>query len=224
MNKLIDLTGLKFNRLTVIKYSGKTKRGISKWLCLCDCNNKVIVNSDSLKNGHTKSCGCLNIEKIKLRSITHGHCKNYKESKTYRAWQHMLDRCNNTKNPNYKDYGDRGITVCDRWNINKGGSFENFLKDMGEPPTKKHQLDRMNNNKLKNGYSPKNCWWTTYKQQQRNKRSNRLYYRDGKLQCVSELAEKYKINKGTLHGRLKRGYSIEEALIIPVKKYKRKKT
>lgn len=94
----------------------------------------------------------------------------------------MIQRCNNKDNFQYNDYGGRGITVCDRWDINKGGSFENFLQDMGEKPKDK-SLDRVDNNKLINGYSPENCKWSTRKEQSINKRNNKLYTYNNKTQC-----------------------------------------
>jgi len=192
MPVLINLIGKKFNRLTVIGREANNKRNNSRWLCLCDCGNKIITAGYSIKNGQTKSCGCLRKESTSRTGSlkrTHG----YSRTSTYNTWSHMIQRCNNKDNFQYTDYGGRGITVCDRWDINKGGSFENFLADMSEKPKNK-SLDRIDNNKLINGYSPENCRWSTTKEQNRNKRNNKLYTYNGKTLCEQDWLEEIGLN------------------------------
>ena len=135
MGVKIDLNKQKFGRLTVIKEAGRDKHRFVLWECLCDCGNICIVTGRRLRSGHTKSCGCLNKERI----TKHGMYK----SDVYQSWKYMLYRCNNSKCANYKNYGGRGIKVCDRWH-----KFENFYEDMGERPIGL-SIDRINNN---NGY------------------------------------------------------------------------
>jgi hypothetical protein len=205
--KFIDLTGKKFNKLKVTRYIGKTKRGISRWLCLCACGNKTIVNSDSLKNGNTKSCGCL--YKGNDNAFKHGHTAP-KTFKTYHSWDDMIKRCNNPKNKYYKNYGGRGISVCERWL-----RFENFLEDMGKCP-KGLSIDRINNNR---NYYKENCRWATTKEQNRNKRNNLTLACFEKSQLLIEWAEEYKVNYKTLWNRIYiRKLSIEKALTTPVRK------
>jgi hypothetical protein len=220
MGAFIDLIGQKFGRLTPIKNMGTNKNKKHIWLCLCDCGKETIVIGNNIKNGRTKSCGCLNITKTKLRNIenkyakTHGYC----QTTVYRSWHDILQRCTNPNNNNYKNYGGRGIAVCDRWNSKKGGSFENFLEDMGEPPTNKHQIDRINNNL---GYYKENCWWAISAQQHRNMRSNRNYTFNGKTQCRNDWAREYGIGDRTLAYRLdKLKWSIRKALLTPARKIK----
>lgn len=211
MSKFIDLTGKRFGRLTVVQRLGSDRWGNSRWLCKCDCNSQeTIVSSGHLRSNHTQSCGCFHLEKI----TKHGHAIGGKESKTYRSWDHMIQRCTNPNFKQYKDYGGRGITVCERWN-----KFENFLEDMEEAP-KGLQLDRINNNKE---YYKENCRWATKKQQHRNTRKNHLETYDGKIQCIAAWAEKFNINTSTLISRINiLGWSIKKALTTPVRKCKRK--
>jgi hypothetical protein len=215
MRKFIDLTGQKFNRLEVIKLEKYIGGGKSIWLCLCDCGNKTIVVGSSLKNGHTRSCGCMKRE----NSITHRKSYSY----VYQIWNNMIQRCTNIKNKEYKNYGGRypKITICDRWNPKRGGSFKNFYEDMGDPPVG-YEIDRINNDL---GYYKANCRWVTQKEQARNRRSNKLYLFNNKEYCVTELSEIYKINKSTLLYRLNiLNWSIEKALMTPInKKYSHKK-
>jgi len=169
-NRFIDLTGQKFDRLTVTKCVNRYKLGNSLWECLCDCGETTIVKDYHLKSGTIRSCRCLSKELTAKRSFKHGHNKPGKRSKTYKAWDSMKQRCANPNMSNYKDYGGRGITICERW-LDKDNGFQNFLEDMGECPPGL-SLDRKDNNKLIDGYSPNNCRWATPKQQANNRRSN----------------------------------------------------
>lgn len=211
MSRLINLIGQKFYRLTVVQRMSDDKRGSSKWLCRCDCGEEKIILGYSLKNGNTKSCGCLRREGNNKK---HGHSTTIGSSKTYHSWQRIVQRCMNPNVKNYKDYGGRGIKVCKRWL-----KFENFLQDMGEPPTQNHSIDRIKNDL---GYCKSNCKWSTRKQQQRNRRNSRLITFNGKTQCIIEWSEKTGVLAITINARLKRGWSIEKALTTPVVKRKYK--
>lgn len=167
MTRALDLVGQKFCRLTVLERVENDKHGKSMWLCVCDCGNQTIVNGSALKKGNTKACGCLNEEMTRTRALKHGHSQNGKVSSEYTAWYCMIQRCDNPKNKDYAHYGGRGITVCERW----GNSFENFYRDMGDKPSPRHSIDRIDNSK---GYSPDNCIWATKAQQARNRRKSSL--------------------------------------------------
>jgi len=136
--KFIDITGNRVGRLTVIKHS----EGIY-WECLCDCGKTIRVQGSRLRKQATKSCGCLKIK------------HNMHKTPTYYSYNNMLQRCYNPKNTNYYKYGAVGITVIDRWNPSKGGSFENFVEDMGERPLN-HTLNRVNSALI---YSKETCEW-----------------------------------------------------------------
>ena len=126
----------------------------------------------------------------------------------FRIWTEMRSRCNNPRRKRYKDYGGRGITVCDRWQV-----FENFFADMGHPPTSKHSLDRKDNNK---GYSPDNCRWATQTEQANNTRKNVRITFQGKTLTMKEWARELHVNYWSLRGRLRNyKWSVERAFTTP---------
>lgn len=208
-----DLMGHDFGKLTVIGRAKNDKIGRSKWLCKCRCGKEVIVRSTHLQSGNTQSCGCWKKELSIERFTTHG----MRKTKVYRTWCKMIQRCYNPNIPDYKDYGMRGIEVCAKWKR----SFENFLEDMGQPPTSKHSIDRIYND---GNYYPDNCRWATPKEQARHTRNNRLISYKGEVKCLSEWAELLNMNVGTLCARLNKSkWSVEKALTTSVNQGREKK-
>jgi len=140
---------------------------------------------------------------------THGHCKGGKSTPEYMTWGRMKHRCYNPNNSGYRNYGGRGIKVCKRWE-----NFEMFLSDMGPKPSKKHSIDRIDNDK---GYSPSNCRWATKLQQARNKR-DRLTV-DGETKTRRQWMKRFGIPQATYYGRIKRNWTVIDALKTPSRAY-----
>ncbi len=207
MGALINLTGRKLGRLTVIRRLENQGQFVV-WECVCECGNTHVAKSRDLLNGDTKSCGCLQPDTVRAAMTTHGHTTGGTTSTEYHSYTGMLARCYNPSHKNYYRYGGRGITVCARWLE----SFENFINDMGPKP-KGYSLDRLDNDQ---GYAPENCEWRTAKQQCRNTRRNIFLTLDGVTKCLSEWSEYLGINYGTLQSRYLKGWSDEKVLTAPI--------
>ena len=202
MPKLIDLTGQRFGRLVVIERADNSADGRARWLCRCDCGQSKTVLGEHLKKGRTKSCGCAKSESSSKRFKKHGG----RNSKLYRIWSNMKDRCNNPDCKVYSDYGGRGIKVCKEW-IDDFSAFQKWALANGykEGLT----IDRKDNDK---GYSPDNCRWTDRKIQGNNKRNCRYITYKGQRKTVAEWSDITGTPHDTLLYRLNHGWETERIL------------
>lgn len=191
------------NQCELLEISKERRAGLVVGKFKCFCGNLFSTRICRLFKKNVNSCGCLKIKKSK-ENIIHGKS----HTSEYKAYYAMLDRCYNTNIPNYKNYGAKGIKVCDRWKDKENGLY-NFLKDMGEKPTKKHSLERK---RVKEDYYPDNCRWATTKEQSRNKRNNILIEFNGKIQCLQDWAIELNMKFATLNSRYKLGLSIDKIL------------
>lgn len=193
MVKPLDISGLRFGRLTALESKGaiRASTGTTKthWRCICDCGNEVSVALGNLRSGSIKSCGCF--RKEVLDKTSHG----FEGTREYSSWIAMMNRCNNKNIAAYENYGARGITVCDRWK-----RIENFILDMGTRPEGK-TLERINVN---GNYEPNNCKWATTIEQANNKRTSRFIEFRGKTATLSQWARELDIPVETLFARLKK--------------------
>ena len=212
MPELIDLTGMRFGRLTVISHAGKASYGENRWHCKCDCGTETIVFGNLLRNGSSKSCGCLARELSSSRNRTHGMTN----TRLFDIWHGMKARCCRPTAPNYSLYGGRGISVCEEWK----NDFTVFYEwAMSHGYADGLTLDRIDND---GNYSPDNCRWADGKTQANNKSTNRLITANGETHTLTQWAEILDVIPESLSARLKRGWSEERTINTPMKKYRRR--
>lgn len=209
MTRLIDLTGKRFGRLTVVARNGTSSRRQPKWLCRCECGTETTVFGGALRGGHTQSCGCLQRERASQANSTHGETRRGKVSVELTCWRNLISRCTKRGSDDFENYGGRGIKVCDRWL----SSFDNFLSDMGRKPKGRGiSIDRIDNN---GDYEPGNCRWATASTQQRNTRTYagaRRITLDGETHTISEWGAIVGTKRNTITMRLIYGWSEREAV------------
>lgn len=190
--RLIDLTGQGFGKLIVVKMAPDKGDNRKRWICRCDCGEFTVSLGSNLTRGNSTSCGCNRVKHGMSRTALH------------HRWRTMLDKCRNPNATQYKDYGGRGIIVCDEWH-----DFAKFFADMGHPP-RGGTIERRDNDGI---YCKDNCYWGTRREQARNKRNNRIIEYLGKSQTVTDWALEYGIHPRTLFNRLFRSkMPIEKAL------------
>lgn len=187
--KHIDLTGKVFGKLTVLNESYYDyEKKLTFWNCKCECGGSSLVVTSSLRSGNAKSCGCQQIH------TKHGDSG----TREYKAWISMKDRCYNENVHNYKDYGMRGIKVCDRW-LDENDGYLNFLSDMGRKPSSNHSVDRVDVN---GNYETSNCKWSTKKEQSHNRRNNVWHEHNGEKMVQTDWAKRLQITDSVLARRL----------------------
>jgi len=191
----------RYGQLQFIEDAGQNKHGQKLLRLICDCGKECVKLASAVRTGRTKSCGCL--ARSGLSNLRHGKRHN----RVYNVWCNMKARCSNKQHPAYQNYGGRGIGVASEWQ-----SFENFLQDVGEPPSPKHTLDRINNN---GHYEPGNVRWTSRAVQSRNNRSNILVTIGDTTKCLHDWCDDYQISPGSVYRRLANGEDIVSAIVRP---------
>jgi len=196
--------------LTLIKIIDRKIGSHKVGLYKCDCGKFKEIQTYRVNTGYTKSCGCLRKTNCGLNLIKH----KMSNSKEFKILQGMKKRCYNKNCKAYKNYGGRGITICDCWLE----SFENFYRDMGPRPTNKHQIERINNN---DGYYKENCKWATPKEESRNKRNNIWITYKNETKILKDWSIILKISYPLLRSRIVNyGWDIERAFTSPTKNKK----
>lgn len=203
MAKYNDLTGKRYGRLLVVELAEKPQNKATKgkyWRCICDCGNEKVVSASLLRKNRAKSCGCLNSERIEnLKSHGKSRDANHKHTVLYGRWANIKDRCTNPNCKDYKNYGGRGITICDDWKTDFV-PFYNWAITNGF--SENLQIDRKDNSK---GYSPQNCHWVSVKENSNNRRNSITVSIMGCEKSMIELSEETKIPYQTLYKHFKAG-------------------
>lgn len=200
-----DFTNQRFGTLTVIRQipDVKATRAYGIVECLCDCGVVKTYQMSHLKSQNTQSCGCQRNKVISAKATTHGQSTLLE----YDIWASIKQRCYNEKCDAYSKYGGRGITIADEWK----NSFETFYKDMGPKPSKKHSIDRRENDE---GYNKDNCRWATRKEQQNNVSNNIFYTYKGETKNLLDWCKELELNFSTIYSRIYRGMLFEVAIKI----------
>lgn len=199
------MPGKRFGKWTVLT-TFRPDKGKTRALVLCDCGTMRHVLASNLSMGESKSCGCFIL--LNKHKIKHGMAspdKNGKRKAEYQTWCGMRARCHNKKCKEFRFYGAKGVSVCKRWD-----SFSNFYSDMGDRPTNKHSIDRIDPS---GNYEPGNCRWATNAEQGRNKRNSIYITIQGETKTINEWAERLKKSAGAIRARMHRGMSPMDAVL-----------
>lgn len=202
-----DLTGSRYGRLTVLSHE-KTPGSKTFWRCRCDCGNEVIVGYGELRYGNTKSCGCLRKEVASLNGKTNSTKHGMFGTRLYHIWDSMKARCYNEKHMAYKNYGGRGISICDEWR-NSFEAFHTWALENGY--SDELTIDRIDVN---GNYEPSNCHWITANQQANNKRNTVYITISGVTKSAAQWAREIGVSRSAIYSRIKYGWP-ESRLLAP---------
>lgn len=209
MGKIKDMTGKKFEHCQVIGFSGLSNDNKATWECLCECGGVFVTTGKALRDGSSKSCGCL-----KTKIILEASRKNRKHGETnnrlYNIWRGIKKRCYIPNDTSYKNYGAKGIKVCDEW-LNSYEKFRDWAMSNGYEDNL--TIDRIDS---EGDYTPENCRWANWKQQGRNRSNNKRIMYKGKRMTFSEVAEKIGISRELLYYRYNHGVKLDEPKRISV--------
>lgn len=205
LTNFIDMTGKRVGTLLILKRAdGPTSRkNRIRWCYRCDCGWEGEANGHSLRHGQKTCPSCI--------KRTHGHTVSYTPSSEYSSYRGMIQRCYDAKSIGYARYGGRGIQVCERWLA----SFENFIDDIGLKPAPRMSIERENND---GNYEPGNCRWASFKEQNRNKSTNRIVEFKGRKMPLVEAIELSGLSPSAVEARIHEGWDMERALTQPVRK------
>lgn len=206
--KAIEDVGKKFGRLTVIGVGRPGKSRARQLICKCECGVTKHIEAPGIRQGRVVSCGCYRLERVRAAITTHGQSYNI----TFKSYRAMLGRCYDPSNGSYEAYTQRGIAVCDRWR----GSFDAFLSDMGERPSKDHSIDRIDN---QGNYEPGNCRWATRSEQAANRTVAKTLTAFGLTLPLAEWARRSGLPYPTIRQRLIAGQTPEQAVSTPGRKH-----
>lgn len=203
MPKILDsIKGRRFGGLVALEFMPGGKHPV--WRCICDCGIETSATITNLLRGHRTSCGCMAASRLADATRTHGLSR----SKVYATWCGMKARCSDPNSTDFKNYGARGIRVCERW----AESFDDFLTDMGHPPSRNHSIDRIDN---AGGYEPGNCRWAIKRVQANNTRANVILHYKGRSQTLAEWARELGLPYIGLRHRIGRGWEVHDAFERP---------
>lgn len=205
-----EYIGQKYNYLTILEEVPTKKNELRKVLCKCECGNEKVYFLSNVIRGTTKSCGCYQKAYLREKQTSHGSSN----TRLYNVWINIKERCYNPNNTSFNDYGGRGIAVCNEW-LNDFTLFEKWAYENGYDKNADYLQCTLDRQDVNGNYCPENCRWVTAAQQSVNKRNNKWFTYDGEKHTISEWAKIKNLKYVTLFTRLKKGWTIEDALNTP---------
>ena len=204
--KVIDMSGRRYGKWTVMQRVENSKNGQAMWLCKCDCGTEKVVCGSNLRSGASRSCGC---ERNSYFSALYG--VHYKEPKRlFSIWSNMKSRCTNPNNNSFQNYGARGIKICNEW-LHDFVAFREWALQNGYSDNL--TIERIDN---EGNYEPTNCRWATAEEQSNNRRNNVLISHNGETHTLNEWSKIIGVKKSTIESRYSRGWSEDRILTEPL--------